>query len=55
MFHIRGEEEPAKIIKKIMQEFKWVSLDCSTGEFMELNNSWTKFQTWRNKIVKREG
>ncbi|QWX85600.1 hypothetical protein H0I23_08155 [Cellulophaga sp. HaHaR_3_176] len=58
MLHIRGGGNPIKIIQSIMQEFKWESLDCSTGDFMELNNvsneSWTKFQTWRDKIFKRD-
>ncbi|WP_070138637.1 hypothetical protein [Crocinitomix algicola] len=57
MLHIRGGGEPTKVIQRIMQEFKWESLDCSTGNFMELNNisteSWMKFQSWRDKIFKR--
>ena len=58
MLHIRGGGDPIQIIQGIMQEFKWESLDCSTGDFMELNNvsneSWTKFQTWRDKVFKRD-
>lgn len=58
MLHIRGGGEPTKVIQKIMLEFDWESIDCSTGDFMDRNNisseSWTKFQTWRDKIFKRK-
>ncbi|WP_220466947.1 hypothetical protein, partial [Cellulophaga baltica] len=57
MLHIRGGGNPHYIIGMIMKKMEWEALDCSTGEFVDLKNinaeSWTKFQTWRDKIFKR--
>lgn len=57
MLHIRGSGNPHYVIATIIRKMKWEALDCSTGKFLDLKNmnveSWTKFQTWRDKIFKR--
>jgi hypothetical protein len=57
MLHIRGRGDPLIIIKLICETFGWAALDCSTGDFMDLENlsseSWVKFQEYRDRVLKQ--
>lgn len=57
MLYIRGGGDPLPLIKKICETCKFEALDCSAGNFIDLNNysssaeSWKNFQEFRDFIL----
>lgn len=55
MLHIRGGGDPLPLIKLICDSCNFAALDCSVGDFMDLENlssgSWIKFQEYRDKVI----
>lgn len=54
--HIRGGGNPHGFIARICNRFSWHAVDCSTGEYMDLENlsteSWERWMKYRDKIIK---
>ncbi len=57
MLHIRGGSDAISALVTICQSNSWSALDCSTSEFLDLQNpsheEWAGFQAIRDKVLKR--
>jgi hypothetical protein len=55
MLHVRGGGDPVGVIARLCAANRWVALDTSTGEFMDLANPsrarWDSFRSFRDQIV----
>jgi len=55
--HVRGSGDPLPAIVSLCRANGWVAFDYSTGELLDLSNpsneSWERFQAYRDRIVKR--
>jgi hypothetical protein len=56
MLHVRGRGEAIAAIARFARTLGWSALDCSTSEFLDLDNpsqaGWEYFQAYRDKILK---
>lgn len=57
MLHVRGGGDAISTITAFARLQGWSALDCSTGEFLDLENpsqaGWEGFQAYRDKVVKK--
>jgi hypothetical protein len=57
MLHVRGGGDPLPDICRLCRENGWYALDCSTGDFIDLQapsrQGWRGFQSYRDSIVGR--
>ena len=57
MLHVRGGGDAISAIVRFAKPLGWSALDCSTSEFLDLDNpsqaGWEGFQAFRDKIIKR--
>jgi hypothetical protein len=57
MLHVRGGGEAIAAIAKFARPLGWSALDCSTSEFLDLDNpsqdGWEGFQEFRDTVIKR--
>ncbi len=55
MLHVRGGGNAVAPIVAMCKHFGWQALDCSTGDFIDLNEpstkSWEHFQAYRDRVV----
>lgn len=55
MLHVRGGGDAIAAIVKFARPLGWSALDCSTGEFLDLDNpsqeGWEGFQAFRDKAI----
>lgn len=55
MLHVRGGGDAISAIASFARPLGWAALDCSTSEFLELDNpsqaGWEAFQAYRDKII----
>ncbi len=56
MLHVRGGGDAITAITRFAKPLGWSALDCSTSEFLDLDNpspvGWECFQAYRDRIVK---
>ncbi|MGE3808440.1 MAG: hypothetical protein AB7K24_27570 [Gemmataceae bacterium] len=56
MLHVRGGGDAIAAIARFAKPLGWTALDCSTSEFLDLDNpsqaGWEGFQAYRDKIIK---
>jgi hypothetical protein len=56
MLHVRGGGDAIAAIAQFAKPLGWSALDCSTSEFLDLENpsqaGWEGFQAYRDKIIK---
>ena len=57
MLHIRGGGDAIAAIVAIARPLAWSVLDCSRGEFLDLDNpspaGWEQFQAFRDQVLKQ--
>jgi hypothetical protein len=57
MLHVRGGGDPIAAITRLAKPLGWSALDCSTSEFLDLDNpsqaGWEGFQAFRDKVFKQ--
>jgi hypothetical protein len=57
MLHVRGGGDAIAAITRFARPQGWSALDCSTGEFLDLENpsqaGWEGFQAYRDKVIKK--
>jgi hypothetical protein len=57
MLHVRGGGDAISAITKFVRLPGWSALDCSTSEFLDLENpsqaGWEGFQAFRDNIIKK--
>lgn len=55
MLHVRGGGDAIAAIVKFARPLGWSVLDCSTSEFLDLDNpsqeGWEGFQAFRDKVI----
>ncbi|MDP4182133.1 MAG: hypothetical protein Q8942_13715 [Bacillota bacterium] len=55
MLHIRGEDAPIDVIKKICSKTAWRAIDTSAGDFIDFENcpeeSFNRWKRYRDKII----
>jgi hypothetical protein len=55
MLHVRGGGDAISAITAVARPLGWSALDCSTGEFLDLDNpsqkGWEGFQAFRDKVI----
>ena len=55
MLHVRGGGNPLEAICKLCRENGWYALDCSTGDFIDLDapskKGWKGFQRYRDRVI----
>ena len=55
MVHVRGSGNAVESLYKLAVPTNWSLLDCSTSEFLDLQNpsrsAWKDFQAYRDKII----
>jgi hypothetical protein len=58
MLHVRGRGDAIAAITRFAKPLGWSALDCSTSEFLDLDNpsqaGWEGFQAYRDKIIEEE-
>jgi hypothetical protein len=56
MLLVRGGGDAVAPIVAMCKQFGWQALDCSAGEFIDLNhpstNGWEGFQAYRDRVMK---
>jgi hypothetical protein len=56
MLHVRGGGDAIAAITHFARPLECSALDCSTGEFLDLDNpsqaGWEEFQEFRDKVIK---
>jgi hypothetical protein len=54
--HVRGGGDAIAAIMSIVRPLGWSAVDCSTGEFLDLDNpsqvGWVAFQAFRDRIIR---
>lgn len=59
MLHVHGGGDVIAAIVQFARPLGWSALDCSTSEFLDLDNpsqaGWEGFQGYRDKVMKRVG
>jgi len=59
MLHVRGGGDPVSAIAGLCKAHRWVALDTSTGEFLDVNApshaGWADFQAFRDRVVESLG
>ena len=57
MLHVRGGGDAIATIIKFVRPMGWSALDCSTSEFLDLDNpsqsGWEEFQAFRDRVMKK--
>lgn len=57
MLHVRGGGDAIAAITRFARPLGWSALDCSTSEFLDLENpsqaGWEVFQAYRDKVIKQ--
>jgi hypothetical protein len=55
MLYVRGDGDPISAIVRFIRPLGWSALDCSTCEFLDLDNpsytGWKSFQAFRDKVI----
>ncbi len=55
MLHVRGDGDAVSTIVAMCKQFGWQALDCSTSEFIDLDDpsleGWNGFRTFRDRAV----
>jgi hypothetical protein len=56
MLHVRGRGDAIATIARLAKPLGWLVLDCSTTEFLDLDNpsqaGWEGFQAFCGKVLK---
>lgn len=56
MLHVRGGGDATAAIVSFARPLGWAALDCSTSEFLDLDNpsqeGWEAFQAFRDRAIK---
>src|SRR5262249_14344261 len=55
VLHVHGSGDPFLTICKMCRENEWYALDCSTGDFIDLEqpsrSGWQGFKGYRDKVI----